>query len=122
MACNGARDRDALAFPTREVVGEFVGFVGKSNQVEDFGDGAVDVVIAHAGDFKGKSDIFVNGASGQKFVILKDNTETPAIMGDVAAFDVVQVDASDDNFAGIGGFLFCNHFDKGGFAGARLTH
>lgn len=121
LAGDGAGDGDALLFSAGEVAGEFVGFVEEADEVEDSGDGATDFFAAHAGDFEGEGDVFVDGAGGEEFEVLEDDTEATAVVGDVAFFDVVEVDAADDDFAGVFTFFHGDHFDEGGFAGAGFA-
>ena len=121
LASDGTGDGDALLFPTREVGGKLVGFVGEPNQFQDFGDGFLDFAVAHAGDFQGEGDVLKYGAGGQEFVVLKNHPETAAVVRDVAFLDVIKINATHDDFAGVGLFFFGDHFDESGFASAGFA-
>ena len=53
---------------------------------------------------------------------MENYAETTTVVWDVAFFDVIKIDAADDDFARLGDFFFGNHFDKCGFAGAGFAH
>lgn len=122
LAGDGAGDGDALFLATRKLGGEFFRLVEETDKFENFGNGTADFFVAHAGDFEGEGDVFIDGAARKEFEILEDYAKATAIVGDVAGFDIVEIDAADDNFAGILALFFGNHFGEGGLPCAGFTN
>ncbi len=95
-------DTDALLFSAGEFFGEAGGFVLESDHFEGGGEATIDFGSAVALCPKDEGDIFGDGATGEKFVVLEDDAEGATKGCEFVAFEGVEVHFVDPDVAAAG--------------------
>lgn len=118
LGYDGAGEGDLALFAARELAGEALGFVRQSHPLEHLVYSHVDLAIGAPADLERQADVFPNGSVGQQAGVLEDDADAAAELGEGCAANPGDIDAVDEDDAGVERFLAQENAEQGGLARA----
>ena len=121
LGYDGASEGDLALFTPRELPGEALGLVGEGHALEHVGNRQVDFAIGAPANLERQAHVLADGGVGQQAGVLKDDADAAAELGERGAANPGDIDAVDEDDAGIEGLFAQENAKQGGFARAVRT-